>query len=150
MKKRYIITIAICAFFIACITTKPTAPLKTPVVNKEHGYSYQSPIDPAEFKDWELVKTNIIGQHPMYGLMADEYRKNPDATAVFIYVDCFYAQVMGLVTYCLVDKNLVLHAYRLEQETSTYIPAYDKAMLEAFKKDIDLYFGIESIIPTGA
>lgn len=139
-------------FVPSCLTGRSadTAPLPEPVANAEAGYSYQSPIDPAELKTWELSEAVVLGIHPMYGVMADEYRTNPDKDGVFLYVDMFYVQACpvlgGLMSFCLVDQDMFLHAYVYDLEAGVYKPGDDSDGMNAFKRDLDAHFGINTTI----
>ena len=150
MKK--LIIIALSVLVLSCLTSRPQIePLAKPVENVELGYSYQSPIDPGDLKTWEIVESVVLGMHPFYGVMTDEYRSNPDPDGAFLYVDMFYIQACpilgGLISYCLVDLNLCLHVYKYDQDSEAYVPSYDADALNEFKNDIDEKFGIETVIP---
>lgn len=132
-----------------CLTTRAdhTKPLEVPIVNAEYGYSYQSPIDPASFIEWEVVSLAHMSPHPFLGRVVDVYAKNKDASAPFQYVNYALTQRIGILAYCLVDQNMCLHLYRLDTEKNCYTHRPDDPYLNDFKEDIEEAFGIKCVSP---
>ena len=135
--KRLIVLIAIALFIMGCATIPP------PNMEKEQateiGYSFQGPIDPAEFQSWTEILQNPI--MTPFGVILDIYLQNPDPEAPIQFANVV-ATSEGLTEYFLFYGGKFFY-YNLNDNTGCYEKKdIDAELLEILKSDFKTAFGI--------
>ena len=135
--KRLIVLLAIALFLMGCATIPP------PDMNQEKtteiGYSYQGPIDPAEFMSWTEVYNEPLVTP--FGVIFDLYLQNPDPAAQIQFANVV-VMGQGISRYFLFYDGQFYY-YNLNGETNCYEKKDINAeLLEILRSDFKTAFGV--------
>ena len=134
------------------VTASP--PPATAVQPEEKPYTWESPIDPMEFLEWDVQMATPLGMVPGLGNLIDIYSVNPDENAEYKYVN-FTAITTGIVSFGLVSPNGCLSVYKFEATETVpnyaFCPCSEdyRETYDMFKSSMEQVFGITIFIPQG-
>ena len=141
MKKLLLLT-TIALFLVGCATISRPPPDMNAAGTTELGYSYQGPIDPAEFESW----TEIYSEPLMtpFGVFMDMYLRNPDPEAQIQFANVIVTN-RGIGGYYLFYDGQ-FYAYHLESNTACYERQnIDPELLATLRRDFQAAFGLRLV-----
>jgi len=140
MKKLFVL-IAIALFIAGCIRTIPP-PDMSATGTTESGYSYQGPIDPAEFETWTEIYTEPV--MTPFGVIFDTYLTNPDPKAQ-IQLSNIVVTSSGIDRYFLFYDGQ-FYFYSFNPDTACYErQEIDAELSDILKRDFQNAFGLRFI-----
>ena len=141
MKTKLFILIAIALFIAGCIRTIPPPDMGA-TGTTELGYSYQGPIDPAEFMQWTEVYSEPL--MTPFGVFMDMYLQNPEPEAQIQFANVIVAN-QGINGYYLFYDG-EFYSYYLDPETACYERQnIDAELLTILRRDFQAAFGLRLV-----
>ena len=138
MKKLFIL-IAIALFIAGCIKAIPP-PDMSATGTSELGYSYQGPIDPAEFMQWTEVYSEPL--MTLFGAFMDIYLRNPNPEGQIQFANVIVSG-QGIGEYYLFYDGQ-FYFYSFNPDTACYErQEIDAELLTILRRDFQAAFGLQ-------
>ena len=143
MRQKSLVWLSVCVILCLTIGCLQTIKPSFTETKKTDIYSYQGPIDPNEFTDWEQVAAVPL-QTP-YGFVLDIFIKNPDSSGLIQYANAMVIMGSGIAAYFIVYHG-EFYQYNYNSETNCFEcqKEINPDTLEIIKKDFKEHFGLQS------